>query len=221
MPEASEAARMSTKVLPSSTAPIIFAGWRSSRLTRWALELPSCSSACMRAREAAVSAVSLALKNADSTNNAAMAARMRPTSSVMVLSRFAPGDAGALDRPKRLGTPRPVLHPRQLIARSAAPVSAAGDLAGEEIAHDWCWNIGADKGLADGARQDQGQFARPHLLVLAHDAEQGFGFKPLCPRNVGDRGGQAASAKVPLHAGNAVPADMAQCLGEPKRQADA
>ena len=57
---------MSTSVLPSSTAPIIFSGCRSSLLTRRALALPSCSSACMRAREAAVSAVSLPLKKADS-----------------------------------------------------------------------------------------------------------------------------------------------------------
>jgi len=34
--------------------PIILAGCAAGRLTRRALELPSCSRACMRAREAAV-----------------------------------------------------------------------------------------------------------------------------------------------------------------------
>ena len=45
-------------------------------LTSVALALPSCSSACMRAREAAVSAVSLPLKNADSAIRTTIATTM-------------------------------------------------------------------------------------------------------------------------------------------------
>ena len=68
MPDASAAASTSTSVLPSSTVPIIFSGRDSSQLTSFAATLPSSCKACMRAREAAVSDVSLALKKADSSD---------------------------------------------------------------------------------------------------------------------------------------------------------
>src|SRR5262249_46382478 len=155
-------------------------------------------------------------KNADNTSSAAMAARMRPTSSVMVLSRFAARD-GRLSTAHEIGTTAAGLSPSQLIARGAVPMSAARDLAGEELARDGRWNIAGDEGLTDGAHQDQGQPSRPYFFVLAHDAEQGFGVELLGARDMADRGGQAARGKVRLHAGYAVAGDMAQLLGQAKR----
>ena len=68
--------------------PIIFSGVLSSLLTSRARALPSCSSACMRAREAAVSDVSLALKNADSA--------MRKTIATMIMAMLAVMGVGKL-----------------------------------------------------------------------------------------------------------------------------
>ena len=96
--EASAEASTSTSVLPSRTAPIIFSGEDRTRLTRRARGLPSCSRACMRAREAAVSAVSLPLKNADSATRTRIAASVTPMARDMgfMVSRI---EAGLRRRP--------------------------------------------------------------------------------------------------------------------------
>src|SRR5215831_11693900 len=106
------------------------------------------------------------------------------------------------------------------IARSPVSVSAAGDLACEQLEDGWRRNIAGDEGLANAVRQDQGQRSPPYLLVLAHDAEQGAGVGLLSP-NMGDRGWQAESGEVRFHARHAVVADMAQLLGKAKCKADA
>ncbi len=63
-----------TSVLPSRHAPIMRLRRDSSQLTRTARRSPCFSSACMRAREAAVSAVSEAAKKADSPRQRRMMA---------------------------------------------------------------------------------------------------------------------------------------------------
>ncbi len=65
--------------------PIIFSGVESKLLTSFAFLFPSCSSACMRARDAAVRPVSLILKNADSAIRSTIAAIWIPISRDMVL----------------------------------------------------------------------------------------------------------------------------------------
>src|SRR5262245_54312753 len=101
----------------------------------------------------------------------------------------------------------------QLIARGPVLVSATGDLAGKEFAHDRQRNIAGDEGLANGARQDQGELSPVDLLVLAHDAEQGCGIGLLAPGDLGDGGGQAQSGKMRYDARDAVVADMDELLG--------
>src|SRR5438067_5268466 len=58
-------------------------------------------------------------------------------------------------------------------------VSGVADLAGEKIVHRWCGHVPRDEGFADAARQDQGQPALAHLLVLTHDLEEGCGIRRL------------------------------------------
>jgi hypothetical protein len=60
-------------LLPSRTPPISRSLRAISRLTRLALRLPRRSSWCMRAREAAVSAVSEPENSADSTSSSTIA----------------------------------------------------------------------------------------------------------------------------------------------------
>src|ERR1700685_1595353 len=81
---------------PSSIAPIRRPRARIRRLTRLALGLPSISRACMRAREAAVSAVSAPEKNADANRlaNTIRASTVRDMVASMLGFRK-PGSLGA------------------------------------------------------------------------------------------------------------------------------
>ncbi len=78
--------------------PIIFSGVCRSLLTSAALAFPSCSSACMRAREAAVSDVSAPLKKADRAISTMIARMMSALTSVMELGLYLDNGCGCTCR---------------------------------------------------------------------------------------------------------------------------
>ena len=70
-----------------------------------------------------------------------------------------------------------------------------------------------DEGLADAARQDEGQRAALHFLVLKHGVETGLR-AGVPARDVGDAGGQAHCAQMTLHAFGVLRRAMAELGGE-------
>ena len=82
---ASADAKMFTRLLPSSNAPIMRSFFSRILLTRLARLSPSCSNACKRTRDAAVRAVSEPEKNPDKTNRMKIAAIAMISVSSMLL----------------------------------------------------------------------------------------------------------------------------------------
>src|SRR5271169_4928432 len=69
---------------------------------------------------------------------------------------------------------------------------------GEEIAQRLDWRVFHDEGLAEAARQDQGDAAVADLLVLAHISEQPGGRDARQP-NLGEPRRQAAVFEMAAH----------------------
>src|SRR5260221_12888871 len=87
------------------------------------------------------------------------------------------------------------VEPPRTSAIFALQQSSGGDRLGEKGADRFRWHVARDEGLADAARQDEGDAPAPDLLVLAHGGEQGLGGKrpSVWP---GDRRRQAAGGEV-------------------------
>src|SRR4051812_44746824 len=111
----------------------------SSRLTIWARSSPAFSSASMRARDAAVNAVSAPAKNAERTSDK---------------RTMAPASQRFIERPSSMAT-------------GSAPA-----LARQERPDLIRIYAGRDEAPADAARQDEGEPAGLHLLVLIHGSEK-------------------------------------------------
>src|ERR1700732_1087415 len=135
-----------TSVLPRSLVPISRARLASSRLTRAARRSPFFSKACMRAREAVVSAVSEAEKNADSATHKRMVAIASQTST------------GKPPAPAPFMT---LMSCIQFILKKAADLRGFDRLGYEAI--------------ADGPRKDEGEAAMLDLFVLIHGFEDRVG----------------------------------------------
>src|SRR3984893_16149307 len=150
-----------TSVWPSSVVPISRARLASSRLTRAARRSPFFSKACMRAREAAVSAVSEAEKNADSATHKRMVAIASQTST------------GKTPAPAPFMT---LLSCIQFILKKAADLRGFDRLGYEAI--------------ADCPRKDEGEAAMLDLFVLIHGFDDRVGaYVPA--RDAGNAYGQA------------------------------
>src|SRR6478672_7357424 len=123
---------MLTALLPSSKAPISRSRLSSRRLTIPALGLPFFSSRSMRARENAISAVSLPAKTNESARQATIATIESQSSEVIELLCL-----GASSYPKT--APR-------------CPGSCSGQGVGEKAANLRRIDVIGDEGLADPAR---------------------------------------------------------------------
>src|SRR3984893_11485401 len=150
-----------TSVLPRSVVPISRSRLASNRLTRAARRSPFFSKPCMRAREAAVSAVSEAAKNADRATNKRMVATASQTS-----------EGG-------IAAPAPCMI---LTSHTQFILEEGEDLAG--------FDIFGDKAIADGSRKDKGEGATRDLFVLIHGIENLFGAR-VQARNIGQANRQA------------------------------
>src|SRR3954447_9948006 len=126
-------------------APMKRSRWFRSRLTMPARTSPPFSRACMRAREAAVNAVSAAAKNADSTRE-----RITIPAASQRLMWMSSGMA--------------------LVNRSSG-----AEFVGQEGAHGLGLDAAGDEAPADAARQDEGERAGVHLLVLGHRLDERLG----------------------------------------------
>src|SRR3984893_9964365 len=131
-----------TSVLPRSTVPISLSRLASRRLIRAARRSPFFSKACMRAREAAVSAVSEAEKNADSATHKKM---------VAIASQTSTGKTSALAPFMTL------MSSIQFILKKAADLRDFDRLGYEAI--------------ADCPRKDEGEAAMLDPFVLIHGFE--------------------------------------------------
>src|SRR5579871_1948237 len=127
---------------PSSIALMSRARIPMRRVTSFARSSPAVSSACMRARDAAVSAVSAPAKNAAATMLTTMTAMSRPIG--MALSRH----GRRADR-RRIGRGRI-------------------ELALQELDHARLRNVSGDEALADPPGENECEPAPLHFLVLAH-----------------------------------------------------
>src|SRR3984893_18566708 len=150
-----------TSVWPRSVVPISRARLASSRLTRAARRSPFFSKACMRAREAAVSAVSDAEKNADSATHKRM---------VAIASHRSTGKTPA---PAPFMT---LMSCIQFILKKAADLRDFDHLVYEAI--------------ADCPRKDEGEAAMLDLFVLIHGFEDRVGAH-VPARDASDAYGQA------------------------------
>src|ERR1700719_2958320 len=135
-----------TSVLPRSVVPISRAQLARSRLTRAARRSPFFSKACMRAREAAVRAVSEAAKNTDSATHNRMFAIASQTSTC------------------RTPAPAPLMT---LMSYIQFILKEAENLAG--------FDIFGYEGIADCPRKDKGEGAMRDLFILIHGFEDRFG----------------------------------------------
>src|SRR5215203_5482818 len=122
-------------------APMKRSRWSKSRLTMPARMSPPFSKACMRAREAAVNAVSAAAKKADSTRERittpAASQRLMWISLGMVVGRLSATD---------------FLDQKGVYGVGLDPLG--------------------NKALADATRQNEGECAGLHLLVLRHGVDE-------------------------------------------------
>src|SRR3954470_17856374 len=123
-------------------APMKRSRWFRSRLTMPARPSPAFSIACMRARDAAVNAVSAAAKKADST---------RERSTIPAASQRLTWSSSGMASGRRPSVP---------------------EFLGQEGAHSVGLDAGRDEAPADAARQDEGERAGLHLLVLRHGLNQ-------------------------------------------------
>src|SRR3546814_767636 len=210
---ASAEARMLTRLLPNSSAPIRCSRSCQRRFTSAARRLPSCARVCMRGREAAVIAVSDPEKKAENTSSARMPARVRARLMSMIFY------AGCLKAPgccQTLGEGRPgkAGRRRQEVAASAPQRCVAGDggavvlpcqlvgvveRAGEQRADLVEIDRRIEIGLADAAREHEGDAPVAHLFVAAHVADQAL-HVPVARREVGKAGRQADSGEMAAQA---------------------
>src|ERR1700744_1036693 len=163
MPVASAEAPILAMLLPSSSAPI--SRWRiSNRLeTTSASRLPCLDSRSMLARDAPVSAVSLAAKNADAASSATMMERVS-----QFMSRCSVSYAKSMIVLQTGSARRANTGPS---CRSRLPPVL------QKIAHPRGLDIPGDHRTADRFEQDEGQTAAAHLFVLRHQRHQRIGIR--------------------------------------------
>ena len=194
------------------------------------MALPSCSSACMRAREAAVSAVSLPLKNADrhqqhddgGEDEADFEHAGFDVHGVAARCSRLPGLA-TLPRQTPTSLPEPA-QPDCAVLIARLPVSGLSRRRSRRERNSSTVCAGTSRVMkASPMPRARISVSLPSRTFLSCPmiAQQRGGVGRLVAGDIGDAGRQAEGGEVRLDAGHAVVADERQLLGQPERQADA